>query len=183
MYYDWDSSIAAHRKALEKEEKEMRNRIDKAEKLQKSWELLRLCKTFIKENDASWMEGKQKAEMRKQQEEEIQEKEIRHGVAKKKKEKFQEKLLQSRITASVRKLGNVGTEMWKKEERKERIELAEVKENLWSWRENGGGKTRSGKEKVNLPAGKELQKKLEKSNEILDEKQEEAEKWRKRKRL
>ena len=50
MITDWERRIKDHRKTLEREEKERRERLDKMENLEKSWELARLCRQFIREN-------------------------------------------------------------------------------------------------------------------------------------
>ena len=42
-----------------------------------------------------------------------------------------------------------------------------MRENLWRWREKGGGRTRTGKEKMPEPDKKMNDKKLKKLEEIL----------------
>ena len=41
------------------------------------------------------------------------------------------------IEFRLKQLGDKGKLKWKKEDKKERLELQELKENLWSWRERG----------------------------------------------
>ena len=64
--------------------------------------------------------------------------------------------------------GGQGKLEWAEELRKERMLIQELKENLWRWRENGGGKTRTGREKQNEPNGKDIEKKLKMIEEILE---------------
>ena len=64
-------------------------------------------------------------------------------------------------------MGETGKKEWASEVRQERLELQEMRENLWRWREKGGGKTRTGKEKMPEPNKKTNDKKLKKLEEIL----------------
>ena len=48
------------------------------------------------------------------------------------------------------------------------MELQELRENLWRWSDRGGGKTRTGKEKMKEPDKKTNDKKLKKLEEILE---------------
>ena len=41
------------------------------------------------------------------------------------------------IEFGIKKLGDKGKLKWKKEDKKARLELQELKENLWSWRDRG----------------------------------------------
>ena len=43
-----------YRKEIELEDKERKTKIEKAQKLEKSWELIKLCQTYIKENSKTW---------------------------------------------------------------------------------------------------------------------------------
>ena len=46
---------------LRQEEKEMNTRIKRASKLSGTWELMRVCKDFLQEWEADWVEGTEKA--------------------------------------------------------------------------------------------------------------------------
>ena len=114
---------------------------EKAEAQSKSWELLRVCREIIKENEKSWLEGTKRMEMRRYEKEKEDEKEERLGIAKEKKKAAVEKHLQSRITEKFKKLTDEGRKEWQtymqqnEEERDMRISIAEAKENLWRRRE------------------------------------------------
>lgn len=58
------------------------------------------------------------------------------------------------------------------------MEFQELKENLWRWRENGGGKSRQGREKKNEPNGKSIEKKLKVIEEILERERKENDRCR-----
>ena len=49
---------------------------------------------------------------------------------------------------------------------------------MWRWRESGGGKTRTGKEKQPEPNRKSIDKKLKFLEEILDKERNEKDKFR-----
>ena len=50
------------------------------------------------------------------------------------------KPVQNKISFSLSNLGKVGRQEWSEELRRETIDLQEVNENMWRWRNNGGGK-------------------------------------------
>ena len=47
---DWEKIFGEQRKIIEREERERDERIEKAKTLEKGWELLRVCKTYLREN-------------------------------------------------------------------------------------------------------------------------------------
>ena len=51
-------------------------------------------------------------------------------------------------------MGKEGKKEWSEKIRHERQELQELKENLWRWRDSGGGKTKNGKERMREPTEK-----------------------------
>ena len=48
--YDWEKEIRNHRRRIEQEEEEMSKRQELATRKKESWELLQLCREYIKEN-------------------------------------------------------------------------------------------------------------------------------------
>ena len=58
---------------------------------EKSWELLRWCIKYLKENDPEWCEGRLKSEKRKMEVDKLLEKEKRVKVIGEKKEAFKKK--------------------------------------------------------------------------------------------
>ena len=49
---DWDKRLEEHRKRIVKEEQERNSRLEHQEKKTKSWELYRLCKNYLEENNS-----------------------------------------------------------------------------------------------------------------------------------
>ena len=43
-FYDWEGKMAEYRREIEREEMDKNQRKEKAQKLEKSWELLRMCR-------------------------------------------------------------------------------------------------------------------------------------------
>ena len=78
------------------------------------------------------------------------------------------KKIQTRINFGVSQLGESGNREWAAEVRQEKLELQELRENLWRWRDRGGGKTKTGKEKMQEPDRRTNDKKLKKLEEILE---------------
>ena len=97
---------------------ESTKRLDRQEKLSKSWELVRTCRDIIKENYSSWQERKITQEQRVKLLEIEQEKLGRLEKAKEKQEKF-------KISQEFKS---------KDEAMRQRIILAEIKENAWKRR-------------------------------------------------
>ena len=60
---DWDTLIYKHRESIRKEERERKEKQEKAEKNKDSWELLRMCRDFIKENGRSWKNDQRKRDL------------------------------------------------------------------------------------------------------------------------
>ena len=97
----------------------------------------------------------EKAEMRREGEENDRERNERKQRAETKKNDFKTKWIQTRLQDSIKKLGEKGKVEWSKEEKLRRVELAEVREKLWTkWRgrEEDTGSTKKGenvsKEKI-----------------------------------
>ena len=67
----------------------------------------------------------------------------------------------------------------KDETRREKIEIQELRRNLWRWRENGGWETRSGKEKQNAPSEKSNEKKLKFLEYIIEREKNEKDRCQK----
>ena len=163
---DWPSIFEEHKSRLEEEEKERKRRIKKKEDQEKSWELAKLCREYIRDNSKKWtgeIEDK-----RKKREKEIAKKE-RKSLAREKKENTMKNLVQKKIIAST---SNLSKEDKKKifeiEDRKRRLELKEMKENLWRWREK-----KPGKKKESAKEEKKTRKELEDRLRLIEEKIEE----------
>ena len=129
---NWEEKIRKYRMEIEKEERENEERRERASKKEKSWELLRLCKHYINENGRSW---KTLGDERLVEMQEVSKKQERLRKVSRKKEEMREKLTQKKLTESWLKIPEREREKFRsEEERKKRLEIKEVKENLWRWR-------------------------------------------------
>ena len=131
--YDWEKKLADYRRGIEKEELEKNLRVEKARKMEKSWELLRMCRDFMRENAREWSEKRDLEEKRKSEEER---KADRLEKCSREKEKLQKKIVEEKISAALRSLPREERERYIAEEEKEkRIEMKTIKENIWKkWR-------------------------------------------------
>ena len=59
---DWEKKIREHILGIEKEERELEERQNKAAGKRASWELLRMCKSYIMENSKNWKETEKRKE-------------------------------------------------------------------------------------------------------------------------
>ena len=125
---DWDEKIRIHRKEIEREESEDEERRERAAKKEKSWELLRLCKKYILENGRTW-------KINKEDRQDELKKNIRLIKVAEKKEEMRKNLIQKKLTECWLQLPEKEKHKFRgEEERRKRLELKEVKENLWKWR-------------------------------------------------
>ena len=179
IFVDWEKIMREKEIRLRQEEEKRNMRLKKSEQLGGTWELIRVCKSFLEEWENDWTESEQKSKMRQEERNEVWEKEDRFRKIDIKKKEIKKKLIQTRIDFCVSKLGEKDREEFKFETRKERIELQELRMNLWRWRENGGGKTKSGKEKQNVPTEKSNLRKLKFLEELLEKEKKENERCKK----
>ena len=171
IFYDWEDIMKEREEKLRREECERRLRKRKADSLSKTWELMIVCKEFLGEWEAEWTMGSEKARIIQEE----RNKEERFKKIDLQKENFKKKTQQTKLNFGISKLGGNGKLEWAEELKKERMEIQELKENLWRWRENGGGKTSSGKEKMIEPTGKNIEKKLKIIGDILERERKENE--------
>ena len=75
-------------------------------------------------------------------------------------------------------MGDSGRIEWESEIRKERLELQEFRENLSRWREGRGGEKKDGTEKKREITAKDLKKKMQKLDKIVDKEKRESERIR-----
>ena len=115
-------------------------RIKKSKQLGGTWELIRVCKSFLEEWENEWTESEQKSRMRQEERNQVLEKEERFKKIEKKKNEIKKKSVQTRIDFCISKLGKKGQEEFRVETRREKIEIQELRMNMWRWRENGGGR-------------------------------------------
>ena len=117
---------------VKKKKKERLERIEKARRLVKAWELSRECKKFLRENTTAWIDPDHEME-KKRQEEKRQEQRERAEAAK---ERFLEGQGRKRRMRMIRemlsKIPKAEAERIKCELRsEENKEFAEIKKNIW----------------------------------------------------
>ena len=148
--------------------------------MEKSWQLMRECRDYIKENSSTWR--KEEMERRK-----IREKEERLGRAKAKQEAVrnagEKRLKEKKIDEFMRKLPRVEKKMIEAEDRrKDAVIMKEFEENLWrKWR--GKVDKKIGKP-IREMAAENVDRRIEQIQERLEEirKEEELRKVRKQKK-
>jgi hypothetical protein len=159
---DWESIFERHKQELEREEKQRRERIETARKLETGWELARVCRSYIQTYSKNWKsENEEREKWRKKK----GEKQERKRKANEKTETFQTKQLQKKITETLKQLpAREREKALFEEERKRKFELKEMKENLWKkWRKEGKEMKETESEKQKLERNlKKLEKILEK---------------------
>ena len=64
---DWEGKMLQHREEMRAEENDRDERKERATNLEKSWELMRMCTRYIRENNKNWKD--EETERRKRQEE------------------------------------------------------------------------------------------------------------------
>ena len=92
----------------EKQEREDLKRKKKAKDKEKSWEMIRFCKDFIKKHEGEWMKEKKVEIQRRQQEEAEDQKRKRFQEIKEKKERSQEKRNTRTLEEKIKRLGEEG---------------------------------------------------------------------------
>ena len=130
IFIDWEKIMKEKEIRLRQEEEKRNLRLKKSKQLGGTWELLRVCKSFLEEWENDWTESEQKSRMRQEERNEVWEKEDRFRKIEIKKKEIKKKSIQTRIDFCVSKLGEKEREEFKFETRKERIELQELRMNL-----------------------------------------------------
>ena len=185
---DWDKRIKDYENKKSEEKKVRDERMEKAKRLEKSWEMLRWLKNEIKENTPNWEKS---TEEKKELKRIFEEKSEKIEKAKKKKSEFVEKYIQKKILDCMKLLPKTKQEEFEKCEREKekakRKEIQEIKENLWrKWRT----KKLSRKENIEKSKNKnkdentrkiELENKLKEIEEAIEKvKSEQAEEKKKK---
>ena len=134
----WDKYLAKRSSEMEAAEEERRKRLEKAKRQERSWELMRVIRDYIEEVKAnSWFRNKEIRRVRERAESEKRERLERASM---KKEELGKRIevqkRQQNLIEMMKKLPSKEQEAIEIEERKmKRLELQEIKENLWrKWR-------------------------------------------------
>ena len=140
--------MAKYRRKLEREEKEKNLRMEKAKNLEKGWELLRLCRDFVREHTDEWSEGQEINKMNKLSTQEEGRKLERLAKCEREREKFKSKAIDGKIMVALEALPVGERENFlAEEERERRREMRSIKENLWKkWRNRREGTVHKGGE-------------------------------------
>ena len=113
---DWEARLKERGERESKEQMKRKERLEMADKMEKSWELARWLKTFINDNTNTW---ETESETRKKEEKKAEERQARKALASSKKTEFEERLIQKKIWESIKILPR---------EKRNEIEEAEGKE-------------------------------------------------------
>ena len=100
------------------------------------------------------------------------EKQERLMIVDEKKTELKKRKIQTTISFEEKKLGEKGRATWEREvqekKREERLELAEMKENLWRWRVQGKENTKKGKERKKETTLREMEEKLKRLENLIE---------------
>ena len=173
---DWEEHLRNHRQEIEKKVEEREKLIAKKEDKEKSWELYKLCKTFLEENSEDWEKNKMKRNAEKNRLDRLQ-------LAKHKQKKVQINYIEKKIEEGLKRLPVEERKRLEEEEKKqEKLEIQKTKKELWKLRRK---EKRITKDKIpeSLKEIEKMTSKLEKITHVMKEvkRKEELEKERKRK--
>ena len=108
---------------------------------EQSWELYRLCKTFLEENSEAWRTRKVQREHEKNRQERLE----KAGLLRR---KTQVEYIENNINKGIEKLTPADREKLRLEEqRKEKLEIENAKKDLWKFR--GKEKKHKSENKIN----------------------------------
>ena len=72
---DWESKFEEHRRILEEEDREREKRIEKSDRMGRSWKLAKLCRDFIRKNSNNWRgEEEERRKKREKEREKVNQK-------------------------------------------------------------------------------------------------------------
>ena len=134
---EWDAKIKKREEEIELEEKTRQERMSKQRRLERSWDLLKLCREMMREEGYNWKISRERREEERRKQEEKAE---RLQRAAKQKEKFDERMevkkKQQKITETLGKLPiNRRILLERDLEKERRLDLKEAKEEIWKrWR-------------------------------------------------
>ena len=131
--FDYEHHMKQREEERRKEQLEREIRLVEAERMEKTWELTRLCKLFIKDNSPHWEQLKELKELETARIE-------RKAKAEKLKELFRMNHKEKEFVNTIHKKWNELPEKERKrlaeeEDKIRRLEIKEAKENIWKrWR-------------------------------------------------
>merc|ERR1712105_220500 len=120
--------MGEHRTRMEQKATETINRFKKQKQKHESWELYRLCKKFLEENNAKWNKRKEQEEIERNRIARLEEARIKGITAR-------YKIFTKKQNEKVGKLPTEIKEKVEMEQKKEeKLELKRAKESLWKLR-------------------------------------------------
>ena len=125
---NWEEIFRVHVAETIRLERETASRMEKSQKNEKSWELLRLCKEYLKENEQAWkQEGEDNIKTAKNR---------KLKLAEKQKQETLTRICQAKITETWNRLPKDQQKILQTEETtRSRFELRKAKINVWKkWR-------------------------------------------------
>ena len=150
---DWEQMLQDRKSRLEQEERELKERLELQRKKTEGWELYRLCKNFLEQNDTRWNKRKEKEQMER-------ERLGRLEIAMQKGTKRRINQLEQEQEKRITKLPHqIQQELELEQRKEERKELKRAKETLY--------KLRNAEKKITTTPEIEKIRKLEKKNEIV----------------
>ena len=126
---DWERKMQQQRDEMREEEKDREERKERASNLEKSWELMRMCTQYIRENNKNW---KDEGTQNRKRQEDLERKEERLTKIAERRGKIKATAIQRKITETILKIPETDRRtLQQEEEKKRKIELKHVKENMW----------------------------------------------------
>ena len=128
---NWEETFKAHIEETNRLEREREDKIERADKKEQSWKLLRECTRFLRENEKCWKEEENKNCKAA--------KNNRLNRADNQKVETLKKVQQKKITESWNRLPeNEKKRLEQEEEKRRKLDLRDAKMNLWKkWRKVG----------------------------------------------
>ena len=165
--WDWEEAMKNHRRKLEEERAKREERLEEHEKKRKHWELAKVCKSYLEENNKNWATRRRDRELERQKIERLE-------VTKRRKTDIKEKMLERKVTEEKEMLPRREKEMIEIEERKvRRLEIQEVKDTLWKLKGREKKYEKKSEYVQQLENIQNLEEKLEKIQEVLERVKEE----------
>ena len=167
---EWDEKFSEHRNEILREQDKRTEHTEPEKEKEQSWELYRLCKTFLEENSETWRTRKIQRENEKNRIKRLEQ----AGLLRK---ATQIRYIEKNIEKGIEKLTPADKEKLRiEEQRNEKIEIENARKDLWKFR---------GKEKKHKPENKvtyvqELGRKAEKIAQLLKQEREKKEQEKKR---
>ena len=143
---EWDEKLRRRQARIDKEEIERLEKIEKAKRMEKGWDLIKLCKKMMQEEGFNWKISQERREQMRKEEIERTERKGRAAVKKTETlEKIENKNLQRKITDTLGKLPRNRRILLEREiEKERRITIKEAREELWKrWRHSKGKKKKT----------------------------------------